>query len=147
MGEVSQRAGGGKVTVEGLTAEVVRAGKPVTVRQGSKVVQSLVGTLPVAVFALYAMSYYMQVIQLPFAKEDVTLTQISSGTSHKVFRLTAAAAGMYRVTVSDYWYQGFDFAGTSGDHYFDAGDVIGDLRVNTSNAAWSMCILIERIGD
>ena len=45
MGVVMQRAGSGKVTVEGLTADIVQAGKTVTVKQGSKVVQTVTGTV------------------------------------------------------------------------------------------------------
>ena len=44
MSKVQQRAGGGKVTVEGLTADVVQAGNTVTVKQGSKVVQEVRGS-------------------------------------------------------------------------------------------------------
>lgn len=43
MGQVQQRAGGGKVTVEGLTSEVLLTGNTVTIRQGSKAVQNVVG--------------------------------------------------------------------------------------------------------
>lgn len=55
MGKVQQRAGGGKVTVEGLAAEVVQKGSVVTVKQGSKTVQQLTGTLdrPIFVSAAY----------------------------------------------------------------------------------------------
>lgn len=45
MGKAQQAAGGGKVTVEGLAAAVVQAGKTVTVKQGSKVVQQTTGSL------------------------------------------------------------------------------------------------------
>lgn len=38
-------AGGGKVTVSGLTADVVKQGTTVTVKQGSKTVASVTGTL------------------------------------------------------------------------------------------------------
>lgn len=47
MGKVQQRAGGGKVTTEGLAAENIRDGVTVTVRQGSKTVQSVTGGLKV----------------------------------------------------------------------------------------------------
>ena len=43
MGKIMQRAGGGKVTVEGLAAGKVKAGETVTIKQGSKVVQSVTG--------------------------------------------------------------------------------------------------------
>lgn len=46
MGVVGTAPGGGKVTVEGLRAEVVKSGSTVTVRQGSRVVQQVAGTLP-----------------------------------------------------------------------------------------------------
>ena len=39
-------AGGGKVTVEGLSADVVLAGSTVTVKQGTKVVQQVEGSAP-----------------------------------------------------------------------------------------------------
>ncbi len=45
MGKVQLRAGGGRVTVEGLAAGDLRSGTTVTVRQGSKVVQEVTGTL------------------------------------------------------------------------------------------------------
>lgn len=45
MGRVQMRAGGGKVTTENLTADNVRNGVAVAVKQGSKTVQSLTGTL------------------------------------------------------------------------------------------------------
>lgn len=45
MGKALQRAGGGKVTVEGLTADIVQAGKTITVKQGSKVVKTVIGEL------------------------------------------------------------------------------------------------------
>lgn len=38
-------AGGGKVTVEGLSADVVLAGTTVTVKQGAKVVQQVIGAV------------------------------------------------------------------------------------------------------
>lgn len=44
MGQVMQRAGGGKVTTENLTADNVKSGVTVTVKQGSRVIQSIVGT-------------------------------------------------------------------------------------------------------
>lgn len=44
MGRVLMRAGGGKVTVEGLSPAVVQQGKTVTIKQGSKVVQRVAGT-------------------------------------------------------------------------------------------------------
>lgn len=46
MGNVQQQAGGGggKVTTENLTAENIKNGVTVTVKQGSKTVQSVTGT-------------------------------------------------------------------------------------------------------
>lgn len=43
MGKVLQRAGGGKATVEGLTADVVQAGKTITIKQGSKIIREVTG--------------------------------------------------------------------------------------------------------
>lgn len=54
MGEILQRAGGGKVTVTGLTAAAVKNGVSVIVKQGSKVVQSITGTLATTVTGLSA---------------------------------------------------------------------------------------------
>lgn len=45
MGKVQQRAGGGKATVENLAAGNVKSGVTVTVKQGSKTVQQVTGTL------------------------------------------------------------------------------------------------------
>ncbi len=47
MGKILQCAGGGKVTVEGLAAGNLRSGATVTVKQGSKVVQQVTGSLAV----------------------------------------------------------------------------------------------------
>ena len=56
MGQVLQRAGGGKVTVEGLTVDVVKSGASVTVKQGSKTVQTVTGTLNLKVVDLGSVS-------------------------------------------------------------------------------------------
>lgn len=47
MGKVQQRAGGGKATVENLAAENLKSGVTVTVKQGSKTVQQVTGSLKV----------------------------------------------------------------------------------------------------
>lgn len=47
MSRVQQCAGGGKLTVEGLIPAVVQQGKTVTIKQGSKVVQSVTGSLAI----------------------------------------------------------------------------------------------------
>lgn len=44
MGQVLMRAGGGKVTVDGLTPEAMLAGETVVVKQGNKVLKKVRGT-------------------------------------------------------------------------------------------------------
>lgn len=44
MGVVMQRAGGGKVTVEGLEPGALKRGATATVKQGSKVIKEVIGT-------------------------------------------------------------------------------------------------------
>lgn len=47
MSRVQQRAGGGKITVEGLAAGNIKKDVAVTVKQGSKTVQSVTGALQI----------------------------------------------------------------------------------------------------
>ena len=51
MGHVGTSAGGGRVTTTGLLSENIKAGETVTVKQGSKIVQNITGTLEA--FALF----------------------------------------------------------------------------------------------
>lgn len=44
MGKTQQAAGGGKVTVEGLSPEKIKAGETITIRQGSKAVGQTTGS-------------------------------------------------------------------------------------------------------
>ena len=74
MGQVLMRAGGGKVSTENLTAENIKSGVTVTVKQGSKTVQSVAGELiPVDGRELIAMCTY------PHPTSATTLIGISNG--------------------------------------------------------------------
>lgn len=53
MGRVQQRAGGGKVTTENLVAGNIKSGVTVTVKQGSKTVQSVTGKLLLKKITVY----------------------------------------------------------------------------------------------
>lgn len=57
MSKVQQAAGGGRVTVTGLTAGTVRSGVTVTVKQGSKIISSVTGTAAPLPTSMYLPSY------------------------------------------------------------------------------------------